>query len=359
MDALGKGFSASELLWETSERQWMPKALKWRDPRWFDFDPTGQRLRLRDADGHMELAAYKFVVHRAQAKSGLTMRGGLARCAAWSWLFKNLTVKDWARFIDAYGQPIRLGFYGPAASDEDLDILHTAVGNVAADAAALLPEGMRIEFVEDRSVRARSEIYLEFLRYIDERLSIAVLGQTLTTESGGTGSYALGTVHNLVRHDIEASDAAQLAETLERDVAVPIVALNNGRRREYPRIRIERAAVHDGKQVADVLSALVPLGLRVRESDVRERLGYEAPAAGDMVLAAPSAAAAAARLRLATANTATDDDPLAQVIDAIDGGTWQRLAAPLIEPVLRRARRTRTGCWTKSPQRTRRWTRRP
>lgn len=209
---------------------------------------------------------------------------------------------------------------------------------VAADAAALLPEGMRIEFVEDRSVRARSEIYLEFLRYIDNRLSIAVLGQTLTTESGGTGSYALGQVHNLVRHDIEASDAAQLAETLERDVAVPLVALNNGRRREYPRIRIERPAAHDAKQVADVLSALVPLGLQVRESEVRERLGYDAPAAGDTVLSAPSAAAAAARLRLATANTATDDDPLAQVIDAIDGGSWQRLAAPLIEPVLRRAR---------------------
>ena len=32
------------------------------------------------------------------------------------------------------------------------------------------------------------------------------------------------------------------------------------------------------------------------------------------------------------------DDPLPQVVDAIDGGTWERLAAPLIEPVLRRAK---------------------
>ena len=32
------------------------------------------------------------------------------------------------------------------------------------------------------------------------------------------------------------------------------------------------------------------------------------------------------------------DDPLLAVLDAIDGEEWQRLAAPLIEPMLARAR---------------------
>ncbi len=38
LDALGKGYSASEIIWDTSGREWFPRRLLWRDPRWFMFD---------------------------------------------------------------------------------------------------------------------------------------------------------------------------------------------------------------------------------------------------------------------------------------------------------------------------------
>ena len=38
LDAVGKGFSATEIMWDTSGREWFPAQLKWRDPRWFAFD---------------------------------------------------------------------------------------------------------------------------------------------------------------------------------------------------------------------------------------------------------------------------------------------------------------------------------
>ena len=86
------------------------------------------------------------------------------------------------------------------------------------------------------------------------------------------------------------------------------------------------------------------MGLRVRADEVRDRLGYAAPGAGDEVLAAPasggSSGAPAVPLALAKLRSlgGQQDDPLAAVVDAIDGDEWQALAAPLIEPVLRRAR---------------------
>ena len=94
-----------------------------------------------------------------------------------------------------------------------------------------------------------------------------------------------------MRHDIEASDAVQLAETLERDLARPMVELNHGPRDAYPAVRTERPAEHDAEQTASMLARLVPLGLRVREADVRARLGYGEPADGDVVLRAPGNAA--------------------------------------------------------------------
>ena len=323
LDGLGKGFSATEIVWETSERQWMPARLEWRDPRWFDFDrATGRRLALRWDDA--PLPPGKFVVHVPRVKTGLPLRGGLARIAAWSWLFKSYALADWVRFLRGYGTPVRLGKYGPSATEDDIDVLERAVANVARDAGAVIPESMLIEIIEDSTVRGRSEIFGEFVAYIDRQLSVAILGQTLTTESTGAGSYALGKVHSLVRQDIEASDAAQLAETLERDVAVPMVQLNHGPRERYPRVIIGRPPAHDGKKIADVLSALVPLGLRVREADVRERLGWDAPE-DDEVLRPPGPPLAVRRARA---------DDIEQVVDAIDAGVWERLERPILDPVL-------------------------
>ena len=341
LDAVGKGFSISEIMWETSESQWLPSSIVWRQPTWFDFDAdTGERLLLRSDEGEpTELPPGKFLTVRVKAKSGLTIRGGLARVAAWSWLFKSLGLKDWARFVQAYGAPIRLGRYPPGVSDEDMDALERAVANVAADAAAVLPEGMSIEFVADASVRGRSEVFRDLIGHIDNKLSIAVLGQTLTTETSGTGSYALGQVHDLVRHDIERSDAAQLAEALERDVVQPIVALNHGPRRSYPKLRIERPPAHDGEQAAKVLSALVPLGFRVKQEEVHDRFGWSMPAEGDPVLAAPLGNPAVPGLGLAKGKAVElDDDPLTTFVDSIDGEEWRDLAAPLIEPILQRAK---------------------
>ena len=48
LDAVGKGFSATEIIWDTAGREWIPKRLMWRDPRWFMFDwISGEELLVR------------------------------------------------------------------------------------------------------------------------------------------------------------------------------------------------------------------------------------------------------------------------------------------------------------------------
>ena len=45
---LGKGFSATEIIWDTSGREWAPTRIIWRDPRWFTFDwVSGEQLLVR------------------------------------------------------------------------------------------------------------------------------------------------------------------------------------------------------------------------------------------------------------------------------------------------------------------------
>lgn len=94
LDAVGKGYSVCEIMWDTEGKSWYPSAILWRDPRWFEFDRfDGVTLRLKGENGLPEpLAPGKFITHVHKSKSGLPIRGGLARPVAWYYLFKNFGI---------------------------------------------------------------------------------------------------------------------------------------------------------------------------------------------------------------------------------------------------------------------------
>ena len=68
-----------------------------------------------------------------------------------------------------------------------------------------------------------------------EQISKAILGQTLTSDSGG-GSYAQSKTHNDVRHDLTVADCKALASTLRRDLIRPLCIFNFGEDKRIPYI---------------------------------------------------------------------------------------------------------------------------
>jgi phage gp29-like protein len=321
LDAIGKGFSATEIIWDTSSREWFPRRLRWRDPRWFMFDwVSGEELLVRSlknegpsvaVDGEQTargahfkgaglygalrgdigiqpmtepLLPYKFIVHIARAKAGLPVRGGLARAAGWAYLFKNYVLKDWVAFAEVYGQPLRVGKYGAGATEQDKQTLLQAVANIGTDAAAIVPDSMLIEFTEARQTGS-VEIYQGFCQYLDAQVSKAVLGQTLTTEiPQGAGSRAAAEVHDTVRRDIMSADARRLAATINRDLIKPIVDLNLGPRANYPRMVLGLADDADVGDFVDMVTKLADHGMRIGQRTVLDKLGIEQPEAGEPVL---------------------------------------------------------------------------
>ncbi|OJF90641.1 hypothetical protein AX761_23365 [Rhizobium sp. 58] len=285
LDAIGKGFSATEIIWETSSSQWKPVALKWRDPRWFRFaDHDGETPLLRDATGDLPLAPYKWIFHQAKVKSGLPIRGGIARAVCWTFLFKSFTQKDWAIFCEAYGQPLRLGKFGADASPEDKTILLQAVSNIGVDYSAIVPESMAVEFIK-ADVSGTHELYIKRCGWLDQQVSKVVLGQTGTTDAIA-GGYAVGKVHDGVKADIERSDAKQFAATMNRDFVRPYIDLNKGPQKAYPKIVVGRPEAVDLKDWMSNVKTFVDLGGKVGMSKVRDRLGIEDPGTDEELLGA-------------------------------------------------------------------------
>ena len=285
LDAVGKGVSYTEILWDTSEGQWRPARLEWRDPRWFRPGRVDLRspMMVDDAGQDVPLPAGKFIHGLIRAKSGLPIRAGLARIAAWSWMFKAFTQRDWAIFTQTYGQPLRLGKWAPGASEADKETLFRAVANIAGDCAAIIPESMSIDFVETQSVGSSMDLYERRADWLDRQISKAVLGQTTTTDAV-SGGHAVSKEHRQVQEDIERADAKALAGILNQDLIRTWVQLEYGPQERYPRLIIARPEAEDLKQLADSLGVLVPLGLRVAESEVRDRFGLSDPKPSERLL---------------------------------------------------------------------------
>lgn len=290
LDALAKGYSVTEIVWQVDGREWVPERFEWHDPRLFQFDrETRKELRKRvqgDFNG-APLEPFKFIRHIPRLKSGIPARNGLARLALWAFLLKSYSLKDWAAFLEVHGMPLRLGKYGAGASTDDKRVLLRAVRDLGADAAAIIPKEMEIEFVETKGFSEKP--FEGFAVYIDKALSKAIIGQTMTADEGASGGLAQARVHETVRSDIKKADARQLEGTLSRDLVRPFVDLNWGARKAYPKLTFPVAEQEDIKTLSEALHKLVPLGLKIQMSEVRDRLGFTDPEEGAETLGAPAA----------------------------------------------------------------------
>jgi phage gp29-like protein len=347
LDALGKGFSASELIWDTAVSAWLPKAIKYRDPRFFEFDRIDpERILLIDQAGRLDLKPWGWIVHRAKAKSGLTVRGGIARQVAWLYLFQAFTAKDWAIFCEAYGQPIRVGKYGPDASPDDKAALMEAVRNIAVDFAGIIPSSMEVD-ITAASISGNTELFNTRLSYLDQQCSKIVVGQTGTTDVIKGGGYAASKVHDLVREDIVDSDAEQLADTLNDQLVQPLVLLNFAQRarKGFPKIKIGRPEEEDVAALVDNVVKLIPFGLPVTIAEMQAKVGVRPPVDGEALLTAPASPAPALPMDpAANDDTQQGEDANAASVagrtkgDAIDSAVRAMLAGsgwePLVSPVV-------------------------
>lgn len=289
LDAIGKGFAVSEIMWGYDEGRVIVNDIRSRHQKRFFWDALDDsfRVRTQKAPAGVLLPSNKFIVHRYKARSGHPSRAGVLRVLAWMYLFKNYDIKDWVAFCEVYGMPLRLGKYQPGASESDKVALMQALIQIGADAAGIIPDGTTIDFINAEKTSS-TDLYERLARYCDEQISKAVLGQTLTSDSGG-GSFAQSKTHNEVRHDLTVADCKALAATLRRDLIRPLCIFNFGEDKRIPKIRFDCEESEDLTQLAGILDTLVgKVGLKVPTRYVYKKFSIPEPEADEEVAVPPS-----------------------------------------------------------------------
>jgi phage gp29-like protein len=293
MDALGKGFSGTEIMWDIQNREVRPIELRYHSQKLFTFGHFADFRKFHilteenPALGE-PLTPNKFIVHLYKAKSGHPGRAGLLRVCAWMYLFKNYALKDWVSFAELFGMPIRIGKYDPSASEKDKNALLQALLSLASDAAGIISTSTTIEFIESQKATSAA-IFENLAKFCDLGTSKAVLGQTLTTEVGSHGSYAASKTHGDVRQDLKEADCKALAATFRRDLIRPLVIFNYGSDAKIPIMKFHYEPPEDLKDEADTYKVLSEAGLRIPARHVYNRFSIPEPAADEPIMQPPSA----------------------------------------------------------------------
>ena len=274
LDAVPKGLAVQEIVYADD---WSLLDLVEIPQRLLDWQESDLRVY---ADGYKPepMEPNKFIRHSPRIRPGTPVRRGLMRTLAIYWCISHFALEDWASYAEVFGMPLRLGKYPTNAKEGDIEILYDALKNLGSDAAGMIPEGMMIEFPEPKSKLPGVETPMETLiKHMERKMSIATLGQNLTTESqSGTGTLA-GGAHERVMRSITRADARQLNTTLRRDLFRPLVGFRMGFDVPLPYIKWDLDDPTDQVMRSGVYKTLHEIGFPLSKAQVREELQLDEP----------------------------------------------------------------------------------
>jgi phage gp29-like protein len=228
LDAPYYGIAPLELLWEAKGGNIRLKDIRTLPARWFGFDEENKiRFRTFEApDEGIELPYGKFVVTRHFPTYDNPYGLRLLSRVFWPVTFKKGGIKFWVKFMEKFGIPFVIGKYRPGATKDEKEELRDKLYSMVQDAVAVIPEGNAVEILEVKS-QAAGMLFEKFKKEMDNEISIAILGQNLTTEVKG-GSYAAGKVHENILKDLQEADQKLVKDSMDEILKV-YTELNAGK----------------------------------------------------------------------------------------------------------------------------------
>ncbi|WP_286694987.1 DUF935 domain-containing protein [Spongiibacter sp. UBA1325] len=303
---LGHGWANLELSWAQDNSLRFIEQPTLQPHSWFRLHPDDQHtITLRDnSNTGAELWPLGWAQHRHRAKPGYVARSGLCRMLAWPYLFQNYALGDLAQLLEIYGMPARVGQYPKNASDAEKATLLRAVVSLGSNAAGIIPDGMKIDYLNAAS--GDEGVFESMINWCERAKARVILGGTLTSGTGeGTNTNALGNVHERSLMSLLRSDVRQYASTIKRDILWPMAAMNYGvdDLRRAPVFFLDTSEPEDYETLANSLPVMVNMGMRIPMWWAHEKSGIPQASKQEDILQSPTAAPAPAPAPAAAPNT--------------------------------------------------------
>ena len=298
-DAISKGYSVMEIVWAQCTDgdwagRWYIEELRSMPPECFEFR-TDEHGKIK-SDGFRNISdgawdgtpvdINKFVVWSFDPLYENPYGRGLGATCLWYMWFKQNGLKFWLVYVEKFGTPLTK-VEMPAGALPAHEQAADAIMNAMQTATGIrVPEGFKIEFLE--ATRRGEGGYRYLLDYCDKMISLAVLGQTLTSDVGekGSGSFALGKVHSDILDDkIVEADVDDIEDVLGEQFTHRLMAYNFNVQKD-PRIKLQAPKAHAqlDAPTLEIILDVAPDEDPIPFSWIKDRFGIPAAKEGEPVL---------------------------------------------------------------------------
>ena len=223
INALLFGYSVQEMVYNQDGDyigiQWVgEKPMEWFEPKndgrlIYRPEGTGQEYEVDQV--------FKFFMTRRKATYKQPYGKALLTVVYWLDFFRKNGFKFWAKFLERFGTPILLG----KCKDSDPSEMNQALLNAHAQSVISIDAEDDVQILSAASSSNAGTSFETFNNTIIRQIQKVILGQTLTSGTDGTGSRALGEVHDNVRKDKLNADIRLVTPTFQAIVDA-LCALN-------------------------------------------------------------------------------------------------------------------------------------
>ena len=330
-DAWGKGVSILELHWELRPYESGTlvglRASHWVHPRYYGW-PTGGgdtqdqlMLRVRELPGAavpigansewLSFPREKFLIGIAKQKTGHPIGASLLRTLAWWWCASTFSAEWMLNLAQIFGVPIRWATYSTNAPAEVKRTLEEMLENMGSQGWAAFPEGTTLDIKE--GIRSATHNPQAVMHELSDRVcDLLILGQTLTSDVGNSGSRALGDVHQGILTGRKKALVGWVVKVLNQQFVPAFCQLNFGDTAECPYFLAGEDGEEDAKALAERDSILARLGVEFPKGWFLERHKIPMPEAGEETIGGP--AEPETTPGTATAKAKSTDEKLADAV---------------------------------------------
>ncbi len=223
INALLFGYSVQEMVYNQDSDyigiQWVgEKPMEWFEPKndgrlIYRPEGTGQEYEVDQV--------FKFFMTRRKSTYKQPYGKALLTVVYWLDFFRKNGFKFWAKFLERFGTPILLG----KCKDSDPSEMNQALLNAHAQSVISIDAEDDVQILSAASSSNAGASFETFNNTIIRQIQKVILGQTLTSGTDGTGSRALGEVHDNVRKDKLNADIRLVTPTFQAIVDA-LCALN-------------------------------------------------------------------------------------------------------------------------------------
>ena len=283
------GHHVSEITWHLNQNNetWGPSYVRSLSARFYCYSYASgeeeERLMLnRRGDytmtGLEDFPENKFLLAINKGHPGHAAVAAPLRALAQYWLAAVYGLKWMMNFSQMFGIPFR---WATVAENGDMQQACDMLNQIGSAGYAVFQKGTDLKFEESSKGGQGSLPQETLIKLADTQCDTFILGQTLTTDVGDSGSQALGNVHNEVRLDVMQGIGDYVADVFNCQFIPSIVSLNYGDTEMLPKMSVSFAPSKDENKKAERDARLfLEMGLPVSEQYLYKRHEVPVPEEG-------------------------------------------------------------------------------